>query len=117
MPIIGFKNKFKNFKPLEDYLYLIKFDMKYVKPGALVNKVDNISYDVADLRMHIESVFDSFNKDKFYEYDNGVLILSVCKYLVDNIAGIYEIEIDSKNDRDIYKREEIIKYYNDIKGE
>lgn len=117
MPIIGFKNKFKNFKPLEDYLYLIKFDMKYNKTGALINKKNNISYDVADLRLHVQNIFDAFDKEEFYQYDNGVMILSVCKYLVDNIPEIYEIEIESKNDKDIYKKEEIIKYYNEIKGE
>ena len=45
------------------------------------------------------------------------MILSVCKYLVDNIAGIYEIVVDSKECMDTYKKDEIINDYNKIKGE
>lgn len=116
MPIIGFKNKFKNFKPLDEE-YLVKFDMEYTNHGALVNKDDGIQYDIADLRISIEKVFNDFDKNKFYEYDCGIMILSVCKYLVDNIAGIYEIVVDSKECMYTYKKDEIINDYNKIKGE
>ena len=117
MPIIGFKNKFKNFKPLESEEYIIKFDMKYSTRGSLINKKNNQTSDIADLRMHIENIFNIFDRDKFYQYDNGIMILSVCKYLVDYIPGIYEIEVHSTNTIDIYKREEIISDYKKIKGE
>lgn len=117
MPVIGFKNKFKGFKPLEDEVYLIKFDVRYSNHGSLINKLNQESYDMADLRMSIEKVFNDFDKDKFYEYDCGIMTLSVCRYLVDNISGIYEIEVESSCCRDTYKTDEIIKDYNKVKGE
>lgn len=116
MPIFGFKNRFKEFKPLEGEEYLVKFDMRYSNHGSLTNKINLETCDMADLRMNIERVFNEFDKDKFYEYDCGVMTLSVCKYLIDNIPGIYEIEVESNNCRDTYKREEIIKDYNKVKG-
>jgi hypothetical protein len=117
MPVVGFKNKFKNFKPLEGEEYLVKFDMRYSNHGSLINKLNQMTYDMGDLRMKVESVFDKFDKEEFYQYDCGIMILSTCRYLVDNIEGIYEIDVESLGCRDTYKREEIIKDYNKIKGE
>lgn len=116
MPVIGFKNKFNNFKPLEGEEYLIKFDMRYSSHGSLFNKLNQETYDMGDLRLSIEKVFSEFDKEKFYEYDCGIMTLSVCKYLIDNISGIYEIEVESSCFRDTYKREDIVKDYNKVKG-
>ena len=117
MPVIGFKNKFKNFKPLEGKEFVVKFDMRYSNHGSLVNKLNMETYDMGDLRMKIENIFDTFDKEEFYQYDCGVMDLSICKYLVDHVSGIYEIEVESLGCRDIYKKDEIIKDYNKIKGE
>ena len=55
MPIIGFKNKFKNFKPLDEE-YLVKFDMEYTNHGALVNKDDGIQYDMNTIEEVIKEI-------------------------------------------------------------
>lgn len=117
MPIIGFKNNFKNFKPAFDEKYIVNFNAEYTNHGSLVFKNTDIGFDVGDLRINIEKVFDEFTKDKFYQYDNGIMILSICKYLVDNIDNIYSIEVDCDMCRDIYFRDEIINDYKKIKGE
>ena len=49
------------------------------------------------------------------QYDNGVYILSICKYIVDRVPNLYSINYESKDMIDTYLKSEIIEDYNKIK--
>ena len=117
MPIIGYKQQFKNIDILENETFIINFNLKYSDYGSLEFKNQEQSYfDVGDYRIMIEKIFNEFNKEILKEYDNGILILSICKYLVDNIPNIYNIVYESKNNIDTYYKDEIINDYLKIKN-
>ena len=48
--------------------------------------------------------------------DNGIYVLSVCKYIVDNVPNLYSINYESKGMIDTYYKQEIIDAYNKIKN-
>ena len=117
MPIIGYKQQFKNLDILGSVTFIISFKLKYSEYGALEFENQEQSYfDVGDYRIIIENIFNNFTEEKLKKYDNGVLILSICKYLIDNIPNIYTITYESKNDIDIYYKDEIINDYLKIKN-
>lgn len=117
MPIIGYKQRFKNIDYLKDMEFIIKFKLKYTENGVLkFDNQENIYFDSGDYRILIEKVFDNFNEKKLREYDNGVLMLSICKYLVDNIPNIYKITYESNSSIDTYYKDEIIEDYALIKN-
>lgn len=116
MPIIGFKMKFKNYEPLKNNIFTINFKLKYNNNGSL--KFDNIKnsyFDMGDYHILLDEVFNKFDKKIFAKYDNGILILSVCKYLIDNIPNIYSISYQDNSCIDTYLAKEIIRDYNKIK--
>ena len=115
MPIMGYKKKFKNIKSLSDDIFTINFKLKYNGHGFLnICDVDDNYFDVGDFRILLDKVFDDFNENKLREYDNGVYILSICKYIVDMVPNLYSINYESKGMIDTYYKEEIIDSYNDI---
>ena len=116
MPIIGFKKQFKNIKSISDDIFTINFNLSYTETGSLkINDVDKNYFDVADFRMLVDRIFEKFNDDLFKKYDNGVYILSVCKYIVDEIPNLYSIVYESKDMIDVYYKNEIINDYDKIK--
>ena len=64
----------------------------------------------------IECIFDNFTEEKRKKYDNGIYILSVCKYIVDNVPNLYSINYETKGMIDTYYKQEIIDAYNKIKN-
>ena len=117
MPIIGYKQQFKNIEFLKNEVFTINFKLKYNEYGALeFDDKENPYFDSGDYRNIIEKTFDEFNGQKLKEYDNGIQILSICKYLVDNIPNIYKITYESNSSIDTYYKEEIIEDYALIKN-
>lgn len=117
MPIISFKKKFNNFTPIKEDTFIINFNLKYTKKGSLKFKgiISSNYFDSGDYNLLLDEVLNNFNDSVFKKYDNGVFILSICKYLVDNVKNIYSICYESNDCTDIYYRNEIIKDYNKIK--
>ena len=112
MPIIGYKQQFKNIDFLKDEIFTINFKLKYTEYGGLeFDNQENPYFDSGDYRILIEKTFDNFTKEKFKEYDNGIQILSICKYLVDKIPNIYSVTYESKSNIDTYYKDEIINDY------
>ena len=117
MPIIGYKQQFKNIEFLKNEVFTINFKLKYNEYGSLeFDDKENSYFDSGDYRILIEKAFDEFNEQKLKEYDNGIQILSICKYLVDNIPNIYKITYESNSSIDTYYKEEIINDYLKIKN-
>ena len=117
MPIMGFKNKFKNIEFIRDVIFTINFNLKYTDYGGLKIDDENDNYfDVGNFRILINDCFNEFDEELLKRYDNGVLILSICKYLVDKIPGLYSIVGESDGMIDTYYKEEIIKDYEKIKN-
>lgn len=115
MPELGFKRQFKNIKGLENKTFIINFKLDYNKQGSLKFHNDyNKHFDVGDYDILLDKVFDDFTESQFNNYDNGIFLLSVCKYIVDNIPELYSINIDSKNMIDTYYKNDIINDYNKI---
>lgn len=115
MPMLGYKRKFKNIDSLKDDTFIINFKLKYSVNGALnIDNEEETSFDVGDYHILIDDVFDKFDHDTFKKYDNGIYLLSICKYLVDNIPNVYSIGHESDNMIDNYLKEDIIDDYNKI---
>ena len=115
MPELGFKRQFKNIKGLENETFIINFKLDYNKQGSLkFHNGYNKHFDVGDYDILLDKVFDNFTESQFNNYDNGIYLLSVCKYIVDNIPELYSINIDSKNMIDTYYKSDIINDYNKI---
>lgn len=113
---LGFKRKFKNIDFLKDEEINIFFKLDYKDNGALkIQHVKNDYFDVDDFQLKIDEIFDGFNKEIFDEYDIGIQLLSVFKYLVDNIPNVYAISHESNGITDYYLKKDIIKDYNKIK--
>ena len=112
MPIIGYRQQFKNIEFLKNEIFTINFKLKYTEYGALeFDNKENPYFDSGDFRIIIEKIFNDFNTQKLKEYDNGIQILSICKYLVDNVPNIYSITYESKSSIDTYYKDEIINDY------
>lgn len=115
MPILGYKKHFKNFDSLINDIFTVHFNLTYDEHGALkFNNALNAYFDSGDFNLLLDKVFEGFNKKTFEEYDNGILLLSVCKYIVDNVPNVYYITYENKGISDIYYKEEIIDAYNKI---
>lgn len=116
MPIIGYKKKFKNLNGYENDVFTVNFDLEYKTNGFLrIKNVENNYFDVGDFGILLDEVFEKLNKDLLKKYDNGVYILSMCKYIVDNVPNLYSINYESSGIIDIYLKQEIIDDYNKIK--
>ena len=112
MPQFGYKNKFKNIDAFKNDTFVINFNLKYRRNGGLYIKgKSKINFDIGDYHILIDEIFNNLTSEVLKEYDNGIYVLSVCKYLVDNIPGVYSIEYECGNMRDIYFAKEIIKDY------
>ena len=118
MPIIGYKKSFKNLKGYENDIFTVNFDLEYSEYGFLriKNEKDNY-FDVGDFRILLDDIFEKLNNDLLKEYDNGIYILSMCKYIVDNIPNLYSINYESSGMIVTYLKQEIIDDYNKIKNE
>ena len=113
MPIIGYKKQFNKIPSLKEETFTINFNLKYCKNGSLVfDNKNNKYFDCGDYNNLIDRVFDGFDLEVYNKYDNGIMILSICKYLVDNIPNIYSIIHEEKRMIDTYFKDEIIKSYN-----
>lgn len=116
MPIIGYKKSFKNLKGYENDVFTVNFDLEYNEQGFLrIKNEKNNYFDVGDFRILLDEVFDKLTKDLLQAYDNGVYILSICKYIVDHVPTLYSINYESKTMIDTYLKAEIIDDYNKIK--
>lgn len=116
MPIMGFKNKFKNIESISNDVFTINFNLKYTNLGGLRINDENESYfDIGDFRMFIDECFNKFTEENLKQYDNGVYILSICKYLVDKIPSLYSITYETKGMIDTYYKDEIVNDYEKIK--
>ncbi len=115
MPIIGYKKKFKKLNGYEDDVFTVNFNLQYTSYGALEIKdaVDNY-FDVGDFGILLDEVFDDLDEDVINEYDNGVYVLSICKYIVDRVPNLYSINYETKGMIDTYLKQEIIDDYNKI---
>ena len=116
MPIIGYKMQFNKIKSIKDDTFIINFKLTYTEKGLLKLEDDAI-FDIGDYRILLENVFNNFDLEKLKEYDNGIYILSICKYIVDNIPNLHSIRYETKTMIDTYYKEEIIENYNKISGE
>lgn len=116
MPIIGYKKSFKNLKGYKQDTFTVNFNLEYNDHGFLriKNEQDNY-FDVGDYRILLDEVFEKLTEDELKKYDNGVYILSMCKYIVDNVPNLYSINYESKGMVDTYLKQEIIDDYNKIK--
>ena len=113
MPIIGYKKQFDKIPFLKDDIFTINFNLKYHKNGSLEFENANDKYfDCGNYHLLIDKVFDNFDMNTYKQYDNGIMILSICKYLVDNISNIYSIVHEDKATIDTYYKEEVIESYN-----
>ena len=116
MPIIGYKKKFKNLNGYENDVFTVNFDLEYKTNGFLrIKNVENNYFDVGDFGILLDEVFEKLNKDLLKKYDNGVYILSMCKYIVDNVPNLYSINYESSGIIYIYLKQDIIDDYNKIK--
>lgn len=116
MPIIGYKKQFKNIDSIKNDTFTINFKLKYTDIGSLkIENEENDYFDVGDFNILLDKVFNNFTKDKLKEYDNGIYILSICKYIVDNVPNLYSISYEDKGMIDTYYKDEIINDYNKIK--
>lgn len=118
MPIIGYKKSFKNLKGYENDIFTVNFDLEYSEYGFLriKNEKDNY-FDEGDFRILLDDIFEKLNNDLLKEYDNGIYILSMCKYIVDNVPNLYSINYESSGMIVTYLKQEIIDDYNKIKNE
>ena len=117
MPIIGYKCSFKNIPSISEYIFTIKFNLKYTDYGALkIKNEGNDYFDVADFKIKINEMVERFNKKIYRDYDIGICILSVCKYIVDTIPTLFSIVVEDDNMIDIYSKDEIIEDYELIKS-
>lgn len=116
MPIIGYKKSFKNLSGYEHDIFTVNFNLEYTDYGALriKNEQDNY-FDMGDYGILLDEVFEKLTKDELKKYDNGVYILSMCKYIVDKVPNLYSINYESKGIIDTYLKQEIIDDYNKIK--
>ncbi len=116
MPIIGYKKNFKNLKGYENDTFTVNFDLEYTEHGSLKirNEKDNY-FDVCDFGILLDDVFEKLTNDLLKKYDNGVYVLSMCKYIVDRIPNLYSINYESRGMIDIYSKPEIIEDYDKIK--
>jgi len=112
MPVLGYKNSFKNLKAIQEETFIINFKLNYNESGALQIEDEKESlFDVGDYRILIEKVFDELDEQKFKDYDNGIFILSICKYIVDKVPNLYSITYESKKMVDTYYKQEILDAY------
>ena len=104
VPTIGYKKKFKNIKGLQNEIFIVNFKLEYNSHGFLeIQHEDNNYFDVGDFNILLDRIFDDFTEEKRKKYDNGIYILSVCKYIVGN---------DCKaNTNKIYNSRHVITYY------
>ena len=117
MPTIGYKKKFKNIKGLQNEIFIVNFKLEYNSQGFLeIQHEDNNYFDVGDYNILLDRIFDDFTEEKRKKYDNGIYILSVCKYIVDNVPNLYSINYETKGMIDTYYKQEIIDAYNKIKN-
>ena len=116
MPIIGYKKEFKSLNGLSNCIFTINFKVKYDENGGLkVDNEENNYFDVGDYNILLDDVINAFDENEFCKYDNGIYILSVCKYIVDKVPDLYSICYESKGMIDIYFKDEIISDYNKIR--
>lgn len=116
MPIIGYKKSFKNLNGYKNDIFTVNFNLEYTNHGSLRIKNENDNYfDVGDYRLLLDEVFEKITEDELRKYDNGVYILSMCKYIVDKVPKLYSINYESKGMIDTYLKQEIIDDYNKIK--
>lgn len=117
MPIIGYKKKFKQIPGLREDIFTINFKLEYTLEGSLkIQDEENNYFDVGDFNLLLDEVFEGFDEDKCKEYDNGVYILSVCKYIVDKVPNLYSINYETLGMIDTYYKDEIIHNYNKIRN-
>lgn len=117
MPLIGYKRNFKNLEGYNEDQFTVNFDLEYTSHGSLIIKNEDKNYfDVGDFGILLDEVFESLTKDIIKEYDNGVYILSICKYLVDKVPQLYSINYESKGMIDTYFKNDIISDYEKIKN-
>lgn len=116
MPIIGYKKRFKYIEGYDQDVFTVNFNLEYNEHGFLSIKNEKDDYfDVGDFGILLDEVFEDFTKDKLRKYDNGVYILSMCKYIVDRVPTLYSINYESKGMVDTYLKQEIIDDYDKIK--
>ncbi len=107
MPIIGYKRSFKNLNGYKHEIFTVNFNLEYNNHGFLKIKNEQDNYfDVGDYRILIDEVFEELTEDKLKKYDNGVYILSICKYIVDKIPKLYSINYESKGMIDTYLKQD-----------
>lgn len=115
MPIIGYKKSFKNLKGYENDVFTINFNLEYNTNGSLKMKNEKDGYfDVGNFRILLDEIFEKLTNDLLKEYDNGIYILSICKYIVDKVPNLYSINYESSGIIDTYLKQEIIDDYNKI---
>ena len=115
MPIIGFKKVFKHLKGVEKDIFTINFDLQYTEIGSLAVKNESQTYfDMGDYDINLDELTEKLTEEVFESYDNGVYILSICKYIVDNVPNLYSINYESKGVVDTYFKQDIIDDYNKI---
>ena len=116
MPIIGYRKNFKNLKGYENDIFTVNFNLEYTEHGFLKIKNEKDNYfDVGDFRILLDDVFEKLTNDLLKKYDNGVYILSMCKYIVDRVPNLYSINYETKDTVDTYLKSEIIEDYDKIK--
>ena len=115
MPIVGYKKKFKNVEGIKNNKFIVNFKLRYSNNGALeLENNDGCGFDVGDYNIILDRVFDGFNNEILNDYDNGVYILSICKYIIDNVPNVYSIVYEGNGMIDTYYKDEIINDYNKI---
>ena len=116
MPIVGYKTKMNKIKGL-NCTFLINFKLTHNKYGFLENRtIDDTYFDSGDFRIKIEEMSNAFTKEVFKKYDNGLYIVSILKYIVDKLPGLYSVKVYYTDTVDEYTKEEIIDTYEMVKN-
>ena len=113
MPMLGYKTKMPHIVGLKNVEFIINFKLNYSDHGSFENRtVENHYFDVGDFHIKVDEMADDLTPEILRKYDNGIYLLSVCKFIVDKIPELYSIKVSDKNMEEEYLKDEIIDAYN-----
>ena len=106
MPMIVFKNKYK------DYDLFFGFNCEYDDNYTLKLKdIEPNDFDIKDYRQKIENAINNLNDTTLKPYLNeiSVYLVALYKYLLTSIPSIYSIKFNTDNNENIFYTDEIKK--------
>ncbi len=102
MPIIVYKNKFK------DYELSFAFNLEYIKGYKLKNKDYNELFS-ENIKNIINESIENFNEDIYQNYlsEYKITFIALTKYFMDKIPDIFSIKYENNNENSIFYADEI----------